>query len=297
MARSNSVYKETFNLGLDLVAGLGVNANLPPETALAARWKTSRTTVRAVLERFDRIGLIAWEGRQKRVLRQPRPDEYFGAEEVKPTGKKVEAAFMTYILDGDLAPGTILRESELVREFGVSTSALREYLIRFSRFGLIRKEPNRHWVLVGFTRDFAVELFDVREMFEMRAFRRFASEPLSADDRTTLDQLQEEHLALIADIDNDFLSFPRLDERFHEMFLSRMNNRFADDFFELVSLIFHYHYRWRKVDERDRNLAAAREHLRVIRALRAGNQAVAERAFAQHLQTARKTLLKSVTWS
>ena len=151
--------------------------------------------------------------------------------------------------------------------------------------------------MVGFTRDFAVELFDVREMFEMRAFRRFASEPLSADDRTRLDQLQEEHLALIADIDNDFLSFPRLDERFHEMFLSRMNNRFADDFFELVSLIFHYHYRWRKVDERDRNLAAAREHLRVIRALRAGNQAVAERAFAQHLQTARKTLLKSVTWS
>ena len=73
-----------------------------------------------------------------------------------------------------------------------------------------------------------------------------------------------------------------------------MNNRFVDDFFELVSLIFHFHYRWKKTDERDRNLAAAREHLRVIRALRAGNQAAAEKAFAQHLQTARKTLLKSV---
>ena len=187
-------------------------------------------------------------------------------------------------------------ESELVREFGVSTSAVREYLIRFSRFGLIRKEPNRHWVLIGFTRNFAVELFDVREMFEMRAFRRFASEPLSNADRTLLDRLQEEHLALIANIDRDYLQFPRLDERFHNTFVSRLDNRFADDFFELVSLIFHFHYRWKKTDERDRNLAAAREHLRVIRALRAGNQSAAEKAFAQHLQTARKTLLRSVRW-
>ncbi len=296
MSRSNSVYKETYNLGLDLVGRLGVDANLPPETALAERWKTSRTTVRAVLEQFDRNGLISWDGRQKRVLRTPNHDEYYAADEVQPTGKKVEAAFMDYVLGSDLAPGTILRESELVREFGVSTSAVREYLIRFSRFGLIRKEPNRHWVLIGFTRNFAVELFDVREMFEMRAFRRFASEPLSNADRTLLDRLQEEHLALIANIDRDYLQFPRLDERFHNTFVSRLDNRFADDFFELVSLIFHFHYRWKKTDERDRNLAAAREHLRVIRALRAGNQSAAEKAFAQHLQTARKTLLKSVRW-
>ena len=44
--------------------------------------------------------------------------------------------------------------------------------IRFSRFGLIEKRPNSHWVLKGFTRDFALELTEVREMFELRSAAR-----------------------------------------------------------------------------------------------------------------------------
>jgi len=296
VSRSNSVYKETYNIGLDLVDTLGVAANLPPETDLAKTWNTSRTTVRAVLEQLDRIGIIRWDGRRKTVLRKPQPDDYFADDETQSTGKKVETAFMEYILGGDLAPGTILRESELVRAFGASTSAVREYLIRFSRFGLIRKEPNRHWVLVGFTKDFAMELFDVREMFEMRAFNKFVADMHGPSTHAALDALEADHLSLIDNIDAEFLKFPRLDERFHSLFVDRLENRFVNDFFELVSLIFHFHYRWKKSDERERNLAAAREHLAVIRALRSGRRPDAERAFAKHLQSARRTLLNSVTW-
>lgn len=299
MSRSNSVYKETYNLGLDLVGTLGITANLPPETELAKTWNTSRTTVRAVLEQLDRIGIIRWDGRRKSVLRKPDPNEYYADDETQSTGKKVETAFMDYILGGDLAPGTILRESELVREFGASTSAVREYLIRFSRFGLIRKEPNRHWVLVGFTKDFAMELFDVREMFEMRAFKNFVAEthsPAVREALDALDALEADHMSLIENIDAEFLKFPRLDERFHSGFVTRLENRFVDDFFELVSLIFHFHYRWKKSDERDRNLTAAKEHLAVIRAIKAGRRSEAEKAFTQHLQSARRTLLNSVTW-
>lgn len=296
MSRSNSVYKETYNIGLDLVGTLGVAANLPPETDLAKTWNTSRTTVRAVLEQLDRIGIIQWDGRRKTVLRKPQPDDYFADDETQSTGKKVETAFMEYILGGDLAPGTILRESELVRAFGASTSAVREYLIRFSRFGLIRKEPNRHWVLVGFTKDFAMELFDVREMFEMRAFRKFVADTHGPSINAALETLEADHLSLIDNIDAEFLKFPRLDERFHAMFVDRLENRFVNDFFELVSLIFHFHYRWKKSDEKERNLMAAREHLAVIRAIRSGRRPDAEKAFTKHLQSARRTLLNSVTW-
>lgn len=296
MSRSNSVYKETYNLGLDVVNTLGVEANLPPETELAKTWNTSRTTVRAVLEQLDRSGVIRWDGRRKRILRPPNPDDYFADDETKSTGKKVETAFMEYILGGDLAPGTILRESELVRAFGASTSAVREYLIRFSRFGLIRKEPNRHWVLVGFTKDFAMELFDVREMFEMRAFKSFISDRPGPAVRDTLETLETDHLTLIENIDAEFLKFPRLDERFHSVFVTRLENRFINDFFELVSLIFHFHYRWKKSDEKERNLTAAKEHLAVIRAIKDGRRREAEQAFTKHLQSARRTLLNSVTW-
>ena len=67
-----------------------------------------------------------------------------------------------------------------------------------------------------------------------------------------------------------------------------------DDFQGIVSLIFHYHYQWRKADERDRNLAAIGEHLACIDALRSGDPAAAEAAFATHLASARRTLLRSL---
>ena len=296
MSRSNSVYKVIHNRSLDLVQSRGLGEDLPPETELAARLDASRTTVRAVLNQLNKTGVIRWNGRSKTIIRLPGPPDYFAEEETLSATERVETAFMDYILSGDLAPGAILRESELAREFGVSHSAIREYLIRFSRFGLIEKKPNRHWVLNGFTRDFAIEVFDVREMFEIRALRDLLGAPLDAAAVTELRALAAQHKALLGRIDDDFLRFPRLDERFHKLITSRLHNRFVDDFFALVSLIFHFHYRWNKSHEKDRNRIAAIEHLAVIEALLADDPARAEEAFRRHLQSARQTLMDSVQW-
>lgn len=296
MSRSNSVYKVIHNRSLDLVQTLGPGEDLPPETELAALLDASRTTVRAVLEHLNTIGVIRWNGRSKTIIRLPGPADYFAEEETLSATARVETAFMDYILSGDLAPGAILRESELAREFAVSHSAIREYLIRFSRFGLIEKKPNRHWVLNGFTRDFAIEVFDVREMFEMRALNDLLRSPIDAATTAELRTLAQHHEALLTRIDDDFLRFPRLDERFHKLITSRLHNRFVDDFFDLVSLIFHFHYRWNKLHEKARNRNAAIEHLAVIEAMLADDPARAEEAFRQHLQSARQTLMDSVQW-
>ncbi|MBT0957179.1 GntR family transcriptional regulator [Alphaproteobacteria bacterium KMM 3653] len=296
MSRTNSVYKDTYNSCLDFIKDLGPESLLPPETSLAKKWSISRTTVRAVLEHLDEEKIINWEGREKRILRKPRKSDYFAHEETKSAGKRVETAFMEYVLGGDLAPGTILREAELVREFGISTSAVREFLIRFSRFGLIEKKPNRHWVLNGFTRDFASELFDVREMFELRAFKVFCDTWPSEAATETISSLEQEHLAILENIDGDYLKFPTLDEKFHRAFRSALSNRFVDDFYELISLIFHFHYRWKKTDERERNEVAAREHLDVIQSLLANDTQAAQDRLKLHLGSARRTLMNSVQW-
>ncbi|WP_299507349.1 hypothetical protein [uncultured Roseobacter sp.] len=41
----------------------------------------------------------------------------------------------------------------------MSSTVPREFLIRFSRFGLIEKTANHHWVLNGFTRESAEAAF------------------------------------------------------------------------------------------------------------------------------------------
>ncbi|MDC0737787.1 GntR family transcriptional regulator [Cognatishimia sp. SS12] len=296
MSRDNSIYKDALNRSLGYVASLGLGGTLPSELELTQRLGISRTTVRAVLAHLHDIGVIDWSGRSKRVLRAPRDADYFAKEETLSTSARVETQFMEYILGGDLKPGAILHESELVRAFGASTSVLREFLIKFSRFGLIDKEPNRHWVLRGFTKDFAMELFDVRDMFEKRAFDRLLTKGKDSPAYQSLLKLEGAHREIARNIEAEYLRFPRLDEKFHRILIQDMNNRFIDDFFELVSVIFHYHYRWNKQDEQDRNLAACQQHLSVIEALRNGDDAAARAQFHGHLNAARETLLASVTW-
>ena len=296
MSRDNSMYKEAFNTSLDFVGQLGVDATLPAEVELSEKWGISRTTVRAVLAHLDETGLIHWSGRTKVVLRKPKKSDYFAQEETISTSERLESRFMEYILGGDLTPGTILREAELVRDFGTSTSVVREFLIRFSRFGLIEKEPNRHWVLRGFTREFAIELFDVREMFENRAFAAVLRQGPEGAVQPRLLAMDAAHQKIVENIDAEYLNFPRLDEKFHRTMIDNLGNRFMSDFFQLVSMIFHYHYRWNKQDERERNLHAAHQHLAIIHALRDGDIVRAQAAFDAHLKDARKTLLNSVQW-
>ena len=74
-------------------------------------------------------------------------------------------------------PGTTINELELARQFGVATTSIREFLNRFQRFGLIEKRPNGGWVFKGFTTDFALELFEIREMYELRSARALAPLP------------------------------------------------------------------------------------------------------------------------
>ena len=296
MPRSNAVYKETYNRCLDQLGKIGLEANLPPETELAEQWSISRTTVRAVLERLHQTGLIEWDGRRKTILRLPTESDYFTAEETRTTAEKVETAFMELVLGSELAPGAILRESELARKFGTSPSAVREFLIRFSRFGLIEKEPNRHWKLRGFTKSFAEELFDVRELFETRAFDRLLASGSGSPAHRAMIAMRSDFEWILEDIDARFLEFPEMDEAFHRILIDSLNNRFAEDFFGIVPMIFHYHYRWNKADERERNQVASLEHLAVIDALVANDHAAARAAFVAHLESARRTLLQSVHW-
>ncbi|QDL94373.1 GntR family transcriptional regulator (plasmid) [Paroceanicella profunda] len=295
MARDNKVFKDVFNRCLEDLGRLSPGMVLGPETRMAETLGVSRTTVRAVLARLSERGIVSWEGRHKTLLRRPRGADRFGPEETSSTAGRIEAAFMEWILKGDLAPGTTLNEADLARRFNVSAAALREFLIRFARFGLISKRPNRHWVLEGFTRDFAQEMFDIREMYELRAARAFLDLPSGHPHWERLEQVTEEHCRLISG-ETDVLDFPPLDERFHRMICTAAGNRFITDFNRMIAMVVHYHYRWNKRDEAERNHAAALEHMAILTALDARDPAAVLRGLEDHLRTARHTLLRSVKW-
>jgi DNA-binding GntR family transcriptional regulator len=293
--KTDAVYKRAFNEVLDLVVDLGDGAPLPSENGLSARLGVSRTTVRKILSALDARGAVGGTGRQRFVRSMRAELQRYPEAETVSMSEQVEKRFMEWMLRDDAEPGTSINELELARRFGVATTGIREFLNRFQRFGLIEKRPNSGWVFKGFTQSFARELFEIREMFELRSALAFAAMPANSPQWQRLESLRDEHVALLRDIDGRYHDFSDLDSRFHQLINTAAPNRFIDDFFDLITLIFHYHYQWNKQDERQRNEVAIREHLTYIEALRSRSPRIVELACRAHLASAKETLIRSTS--
>ena len=293
--KSDAVFKAAFNDALGIVAAVGAGAPVPAENDLSNRLGVSRTTVRKVLVAMAERGYLVGEGRNRIVARAIEPDAAFPVEETMAASAQVERQFMEWMLRGDTKPGTLINELELARIFGVGTTGIREFLNRFSRFGLIEKRPNAGWLFKGFTAAFASELFEIREMFEQRSAMALLSLPPTAPIWGRLRAMEREHQELLADIDERFHDFSDLDNRFHRLINSAVPNRFIDDFYDIITLIFHYHYQWNKRDERHRNEVAIGEHLDYIAAFLARDPQAIRQACARHLASARRTMMDSLT--
>jgi DNA-binding GntR family transcriptional regulator len=158
----------------------------------------------------------------------------------------------------------------------------------------LERRPSGSWMFRGVTKEFAEELFEVRLMFELRSAQRFVTLP--EDDKVwrTLEQIQQEHLVLLAEAQTRFTDFSELDERFHRLINDASRNRFIVGFYDVISMIFHYHYQWNKREEKERNIAAIREHLIYIEALQSRDRNTAAASCRAHMTTARSTLMDSV---
>jgi DNA-binding GntR family transcriptional regulator len=294
MARTDERFREAYNHLLDYCAAQETGAHLPAEMALANQLDVSRTVVRSALDRLRDEGIINWEGRTKTLLRIPADTDKLDVASEQPSVDELERQFLDWILRFDVPPGTALNVTELARKFGVPAYGLQEFLASLSRFGLVRRRPRGGWELVGFTRDFAIELSDFRAILELNAISHLLGLPAGHDIWLQLEELESAHRALLADIDRRYNDFSLLDEQFHTAIGSVVKNRFVAEFQKVIALIFHYHYQWDKKDERERNFAAINEHLRIIEALKARREPAALEAARDHLKTSKQTLLSSL---
>ncbi len=292
--KNDTVYKKTFNAMLSHLGEQQPGSPIQSESVLKQRLGASRTTVRKVLAELAERGIIDMGPQGRSVIRLPQSGDAFERADTVSTSLQVEKKFMEWLLRADRKPGDVINELDLARQFGVSTSGIREYLNRFSRFRLIEKRANSGWCFMGFTKDFALELFEVREMFELRSARAFIAQPHDALAWAALRSLQAEHLLLQTEVSLRFHDFSDLDERFHRLVNDASHNRFIGDFYDVISLIFHYHYQWNKSDEAERNRVAITEHLDYIDALLSRDLTRVEATCTFHLKSARKTLLASV---
>lgn len=292
--KTDAVFKRAFNDAVALVSNFEAGDPLPSENQLCAQLRVSRTTVRKIVSALDTYGVVGGSGRT-RFIRTAAAVARFPEAETVPMSEQVEQRFLEWMLRDDTSPGSSINEADLARRFGVATTGIREFLNRFQRFGLIEKRPSAGWVFKGFTPSFALELFEIREMFELRSAMAFATLPEDSLLWQRLVALRDEHVALLQDFELRYHDFSDLDSRFHRLINSAAPNRFIEDFFDIITLIFHYHYQWNKRDERQRNEMAIREHITYIEALLTRNPTIVQLACRAHLASAKETLMRSTS--
>lgn len=292
--KTNALYKRTYNQCLDQFARLLPGDPLGSEPKLAETLCVSRTTVRAILTQMDQIGIITITGRAKRLHRIPLPADYLAGADLEPLSDMVERKFMAWMSGPEFSPGKPINGLDLARQFGVSNSAIRDCLNKFSHFGLLERQSSGRWSALGLTVDFVAELFDMREVMELRAVEHFVTLAPDHPVWTALSALAKQHVVLLDDIETRYRDFSELDDRFHRLINSVAPNRFLANIQGVMSMIFHYHYQWNKRDEKERNQVAVKEHLAYISGLQSGDIFQAQHACRLHLQTARSTLLTSL---
>ncbi|QBE61670.1 GntR family transcriptional regulator [Pseudoduganella lutea] len=294
MAKPPIIFKRNTNILLDHIAAtVAVGDALPAEQRMAEVTRGSRTAVRASLAYLQERGLIAGLD-DRRLLRKPRPADYFDEAELQSGAQRIQEVLMERIYRNDLPPGADFTETELARAAGASTISVREFLIGFSRFGLIEKKPQGGWRLCAFDRTFATELEQVRRMFELAAVEQLVALPAGHPAFDRLDALIARHEQVKAGLPQTSEAFPALDREMHTFLIGLLDNRFAMGLNDLVSLVFHYHYQWDKGDEVPRNERALDEHLALLRALARRDRKGALTAMGRHLDSARSTMLDSV---
>ncbi|MCC4831793.1 FCD domain-containing protein [Shewanella sp. 10N.7] len=262
---------------------------------LTRQLNISRTTVRACIEHLINNGLVKREGSHKIVLRQPEDTDFFDIENKASTkDEQIEKYFMSLIHHGELLPGDRFSELSLAKNSGCTTISVREFLIKFSNNGLIKKIPRGRWQMVEFDEAFAKELIDFREMLEMNALNDLLRAPKDDVIWSELADLLRAHQEVRADMENRYMEFPDLDKAFHFKLRDKKPNRFINQFYDIVSFICHYHYQWDKNGELERFTVACNEHIAILENLISNDHASAVLAMKQHLESAKKTLMGCV---
>jgi DNA-binding GntR family transcriptional regulator len=218
----------------------------------------------------------------------PTGDKHHHPEESDPFStlrSRVSREIRQMIVAGELRPGDRLLQQPLARRFGVSQSVTREALLEAQFSGLVVSANGAGASVADINLEQLMQAYEVREMLEGLAARLCCQHAAPADLRELGELAQHVHALGLAGQDKERA---RLDRHFHERTIAICGNGVVgrlSDGYHVVRLVV------LKEIPHDRLLA---DHLRIVEAIRAGDEAEAERAARDHVVSARELIRQQI---
>jgi DNA-binding GntR family transcriptional regulator len=194
-----------------------------------------------------------------------------------PLRDEVYRQILARIAEGELAPGSRVRDSQLAAQLGVSRTPVREALLRLAREGVVTADMGR---------GFSVKPLDGAEMREIGTV--LASLECLALDLSG--EISAEHLAQLSEIDRELNAVRGdpdrcidLDEKWHRTLLQECPN---GRLLSMITSLWQVPRRYMRAYLRDagRVSLSTQHHARIIEALRRSDRQTAAHRFNHHWQ-------------
>ena len=192
---------------------------------------------------------------------------------------KVYSTLRTSIINLNLAPGTVISETEISAKFQVSRTPVREAFIHLSKEGLVEVIPQKETLVSLIDSARVEEEFFLRESLETAVLELFVSGGGSRcfPELENLIALQKNDLKT-----RSYIDFMDHDDRFHETLFEAASQRLSWEV--LSSMCGHYH-RLRMLTVWMAGIADERinEHIKILSALKKGDPQKAKKMLYLHL--------------
>ncbi|TYR29857.1 GntR family transcriptional regulator [Mesorhizobium microcysteis] len=206
--------------------------------------------------------------------------------------EKAYDAFKKRLFSRDIRPGQFLSQRELVEVTGMPLGAIRELVPRLEADGLIKTVPQRGMQIAHVDVDLIRNAFQLRLILEREAAAEFCRK---AED-TTLLRLRDEHLAVKREasegVTPDLLErAQQMDWLFHDQMIDTLGNALISSVYRVNSI------KIRLIRQQDTRMlpelvtSVMDEHMRIIDALVARDEAGSVQALEAHIDIARRRAL------
>jgi DNA-binding GntR family transcriptional regulator len=183
------------------------------------------------------------------------------------------------IISSELAPGTVLDETQLAAEFTVSRTPIREALKQLAASGLVDQKPHARTVVAKPDEDKLAGMFELMGHLEalcagMSALR------MTAPERDQLDTLHGEMAAIVSAGDRQ--AYIQANERFHGAIYRGSHNPYLEEI-TLSTRQRLQPFRRAQFSTLGRLARSHAEHGLILEAILRGNQMEAERTMHAHI--------------
>ncbi len=197
--------------------------------------------------------------------------------------EQVAGALRAAVVSGEMRPGVLYSVPSLATQFGVSATPVREAMLDLAKEGLVESVRNKGFRVTEVTDRQLDEITELRALIEVPTVARLAEtiEPEQVDD---LGPLAEKICQVAAA--GDLIGYVEADLEFHLVLLELSGNR------RLVDVVSELRgqtrlYGLSALAREGRLVDSAEEHLQILDALRARDQARCEEIMRRHIRHVR----------